>query len=123
VEPTADLGLSYRHLLAALVPVDLLDAVLQAPGGIGHDVSASGPHPSPFGGAWDYSPRFWVFGGEQVPEGLEPLAVSWRSGSHFVLLPDQGFLMTYGLVPRVVSTSKDYLVHWDDAEAPHADVV
>lgn len=38
----------YRQLFTALVPVEYVASVLEQPGGIGHDVSASGPHPGEF---------------------------------------------------------------------------
>lgn len=45
IEPTAVDYERYRHLFTALVPHRQLDAVLRPPGGIGHNVIASGPHP------------------------------------------------------------------------------
>lgn len=119
IEETTAAGERYRWLFTALVPLEKHRAVLESPGGIGYGVSTSGPHPLDSRGAWDYSPRFWIEAGEAVPNGLEPLVVSWRSGNHFVLWPDQGFLMTYGLIPRLA----DKVMHWDDVEAPRRDVV
>ncbi|MEO7666583.1 MAG: hypothetical protein ABIU97_06065 [Dehalococcoidia bacterium] len=109
---------SYRQLFTALVPPEALDELLETPGGIGNAVSSSGPHPANDAGSWDYEPRFWIFGSATAPE-LEPLVVEWRSGNSTVLVPDQGFLMTYGLVPRLA----DETVHWDDLGAPRHDVV
>jgi len=117
IEDTAAAHERYRQLFTALVPPEALDEVLAAPGGIGFEVSSSGPHPADDAGG-DYEPRFWIFGRGIVPR-LEPLVVYWRSGNHFVLWPDQGFLMTYGLIPRLT----DKIAHWDDLEAPRPDVV
>ena len=119
IEETTAAGERYRRLFTALVPLEKHRAVLESLGGIGYGVSTSGPHPLDSRGTWDYSPRFWIEAGEAVPNGLEPLVVSWRSGNHFVLWPDQGFLMTYGLIPRLA----DKVMHWDDVEAPRRDVV
>src|SRR2546427_1651059 len=78
VEETSDAHEYYRRLSTALVRAEKLEAVLDHPGGIGYEVSSSGPHPADSPGKWDYTPRFWVLG----PEGehFEPLAVAWRSG-------------------------------------------
>lgn len=119
IEETTAAGERYRQLFTALVPLEKHRAVLESPGGIGYGVSTSGPHPVDARGTWEYSPRFWIEAGEAVPDGLGPLVMSWRSGNHFVLWPDQGFLMTYGLIPRLV----DKVMHWDDVEAPRRDVV
>lgn len=114
---------SYRHLFTALVPVKHLRSVLDYPGGIGNRVSANGPHPDVYRGRWYYSPRFWVFTPEFLPDGLEPLVVSWNSGNNCVLLPDQGFLMTYGLAPRLADTDGVTCMYWDDPSLPLTDVV
>lgn len=110
---------SYRHMYTALVPPRIKKDILNNPGGIGHDVSITGPHPSPFRGKFDYVPKFWIWAAEIVSQGLEPLVVAWRTGDKIVLLPDQGFLMTYGLVPRIVGES----ISWDDIQRPYYDVV
>lgn len=124
IAPTTNVYEHSRQLFTALVPPEKLKAVLSQPGGIGYDVSASGPHPSNHRGNWEYTPRFWVWAGEVVPMGLEPLVVSWKMANHFVLWPDQGFLMTYGLVPRLVPTEGDIPeLHWDDLSAPRRDIV
>lgn len=118
IEETTAAHERYRQLFTALVPPEVLDELLAVAGGIGFEVSASGPHPASDAGSWDYEPRFWIFGCRTAPE-LEPLTVEWRSGNSTVLIPDQGFLMTYGLMPRLA----DDVVHWDDLEAPRRDVV
>ncbi len=108
---------SYRHLYSALGQPDVIDHLVAARGFNGHDVDANGPHPSAAIGG--YEPRFWVFtDGVHV---LEPLILSWEAGSHRVLVPDPGFLMTYGLLPRL--TGSDHTVHWDDPSEPEPDQV
>lgn len=50
-----------RTVSTALVPLDQLDEVLNAPGGIGWEVKSWGPHPSVDEGQI-YDTRFWVSG-------------------------------------------------------------
>jgi hypothetical protein len=121
VDDTPNAHEHYRHLFTAFVPPDQLQASLEHPGGIGWEVSTSGPHPAGSPGDWGYRPKFWVYG--TAEEGLEPLVVSWQTGDHLVMLPDQGFLMTYGLVPRVDSNELTQTVHWDDPATPKYDIV
>lgn len=120
IEATEAEHLTYRQLFTALAPTDELDRLLTHPGGLGCRVSASGPNPSYSVDRddWVYEPRFWITGTGPVPE-LEPLAVAWTAGRHTALGPDQGFLMTYGLIPRLAGK----VVHWDDVEEPRPDVV
>lgn len=116
---------SYRHLYSVLAPAEKLLRLLEHPGGIGHEISATGPHPyisSPREGDI-YTPRFWVDAADIAPEGLEPLIVSWSSANRTFIAPDQGFLMTYGLIPRIVSTETGPELHWDDPSVPRHDVV
>jgi hypothetical protein len=119
IEESAAAGERYRQYFTALVPLDLLDDVLDRPGGIGYRVSASGPHPSGTDNVAQYTPRFWVESGGLTENGFEPLVAAWWSGNHAILWPDQGFLMTYGLVPQL-SNDK---VHWHDLTAPQYDIV
>jgi len=114
---------SYRHLYTALIPLSLKEAIMKSPGGIGNEVTTTGPHPSPSRGSFEYKPKFSIWAGEMVPEGLEPLVVTWNTGNRTILLPDQGFLMTYGLVPRIVNSDQGDLIYWDDLQKPHYDVV
>ena len=115
---------SYRHLFTALAPSPLSDAILANPGGIGDRVNASGPHPAAHPSRetpW-YTPRFFIEAGGLHPAGLEPLAVAWSSANRTYVGPDQGFLMTYGLIPRVVSAAQGDEIHWDDPSVPKPDV-
>ncbi len=110
---------SAKKILTALAPKKLVKKILENPGGIGTEVSTTGPHPS----TENYIPKFSIWAGGISSEGLEPLVVSWRTGSKTVLLPDQGFLMTYGLVPRTIKSEDGDTIHWDDLERPFYDVV
>jgi len=114
---------SIINLFTALAPIELVNEIISHPGGIGAEVTATGPHPSSYNGSFDYVPKFSIWAGEIVAEGLEPIVVSWRSGSRTILLPDQGFLMTYGLVPRSQKSENGDLIHWDDLERPYHNVV
>lgn len=123
VETTHDENQRYRRLFTALVPTKHLASVLTHRGAIGHEVRSSGPHPVPFRGKWGYAPRFWIDASGTSAVRLEPLVTAWRSANQTVLLPDQGFLMTYGLVPRIVNAADVPEMHWDDPSFPQPDVV
>lgn len=116
---------SYRYLYTALAPPELSGALLSNPGGIGYEVRATGPHPAgptSMGGA-PYEPRFYIDALGLVPGDLEPLCVAWTSANRTYIAPDQGFLMTYGLIPRFVTIADVKEVHWDDPSVPRNDVV
>jgi hypothetical protein len=113
---------SFRELTTALVPPDMVPSVLESSGSIMHEVETSGPHPGPYNDRFQYQPTFWISGGlEGKQVKFEPLVVSWGSGENKVWLPDQGFLMTYGLIPSLLE--KEGLILWDDLEKPKHDVV
>jgi hypothetical protein len=117
---------SYRHIYTALVPLDLVEMLLSKYGAIGNQVEASGPHPSADmeDGPRQYKPRFWIFGGEIARDGFEPLVVAWRSSDKTILSIDQGFLMTYALMPRFTDIREGHIeVHWDDLAEPVYDVI
>jgi hypothetical protein len=114
---------SYRHLYTALAPPEALGQLLNHPGGIGHKVSTSGPHPARYQGSFSYEPRFAISANRAVSGDLEPLVVGWEAGGRTVLLPDQGFLMTYGLVPRSVQSKEGDVIHWDDPTTGQHDIV
>jgi hypothetical protein len=114
---------TYWQVFTALAPVRDLTAILEHRGGIGFRVESSGPHPAQTRGQWDYTPRFWVDAGSTAPERLEPLVLSWADANRSVLWPDQGFLMTYGLLPRLVREGAVERIHWDAPSIPRPDVV
>lgn len=108
-----------RRAFTALVPLDQIEQVKAAFAGLDHDVSTSGPHPycdedRPF------TPRFWVEAKGLPSDKYEPLVLTWSSHDKTVLLPDPGFLMTYGLAQRSVEGG---MVYWDDPQAPRHNVV
>jgi len=116
---------SYRHLYTALVPTGLVTSITATPVQIGSEVRATGPHPAARPSSEDpwYSPRFYIDAGGLIPRDFEPLCVAWSSANHTYLSPDQGFLMTYGLIPRTVTTELGQEIRWDDPSTPRYDVV
>ncbi len=83
-------------------------------------VNTSGPHPF-YEPDWEYVPNFWMFSeinGEEYK--IEPLIMSWESNQKTILLVDQGFLMTYGLIPRYVNENE---VRWDEPSLPDENVI
>lgn len=116
---------SYMKLHSVLAPPESTDELLTYKGGIGWDISSNGPHPtiSKLDEHSQFTPRFWVQAQGVISEDLEPLSISWTSSNHTYISPDQGFLMTYGLVPRFIKTSEDPEIRWDDPSVPRADVV
>ncbi len=108
-----------RSTFSVLVPVAQVDEVRKNLAKLDHQVSASGPHPSPIRSD-TYNPKFWI-GAHGLPsERYEPLVLSWASHDKTVLQPDPRFLMTYGLAPRNCGAG---LVCWDDPAAPVHDIV
>lgn len=68
----------------------------------------------------EYKPLFQIY--LSPSPGLkraEPLVASWDTGNDAMLLPDQGFLQAYQLVPRLT----DCVMFWDDTSKPKYDVV
>jgi hypothetical protein len=115
-EPDPEL-MGIRMLFTALVPKAEADAVLKTRGGIGHGVQTNGPRPS-IGPDSRYRPAFWIAG----PDGrkFDTLVSSWRIHNKTVVVPDNGLLMCYGLVPRYL---KDGSLAWDDLSAPVYEVL
>lgn len=106
------------QIYTALVPLERVEDVLKSQGGIGWEVKSWGP----FSVIQDndvYKTNFWIDG----PDGqkFEPLVVGWNNHNRTVMVPDNGFLITYGLSPRLVS-SNDKII-WDDLSKPMYDVV
>ena len=102
---------SYRHIYTALVPHDLTDKFCEYKGEIGHNIETSGPYPD---GSINYAPSFFIPGGELIPEGIEPLILGWSAITKSVLFPDPKFLMTYGLLPRIIISDDKKELQWDD---------
>jgi hypothetical protein len=111
--------IGHRDTISVLIPISELNEVRSNLAGLNNEVSASGPHPCPSHDR-DYEPKFWV-GARGLPRPrYEPLVLSWSSHDQTVLLPDPGFLMTYGLVPRAAGNGT---VYWDDMAGPFREVV
>lgn len=103
-----------RTVSTALVPLDQLDEVLNAPGGIGWEVKSWGPHPCVDEGQI-YDTRFWVNGRKGRDEKFQTIINAWKHHNQEVVLPDNVMLMAYGLIPRYIG---DGFVCWDDPQAP-----
>jgi hypothetical protein len=102
----------------ALVPLEGFEDIINVPGGIGEgQLGTSGPHPCVADGE-SYEPRFWIRGSDS-DQVFEPLIQSWQYHKKTVIVPENGFLMTYGLVPRFA----DSMIFWDDPSKPKYDVV
>jgi hypothetical protein len=69
---------------------------------------------------WAYEPRIWVVARNLPQERYEPLILSWDGNNHTVYVPDPGFLMTYGLIPRPLADGDQV---WDDLRLPMRGVV
>src|SRR5262249_32278465 len=108
-----------RITTSALVPISDLDTVHQNLAALDPAVRTSGPWPVPQEDQ-AYEPRFWIKAFGLAGGRYEPLVLSWCWRAHYVLAPEPGFLMTYGLVPRSVGNGA---VHWDDPAGPVHDVV
>jgi hypothetical protein len=108
-----------RLFATALVPLDLVDEVIRNPGGIGWEVESWGPLPFVDPGV-SYDSAFWI-NGRQGGERFETLTPSWSRHNRRVFTIDSGFLMCYGLVPRLVESTAEII--WDDPSRPRHDVV
>ena len=108
-----------REIFTALVPLDRVQAVLNNPGGIGHQVESAGPRPSVKKGN-SFKSDFWVRGIDSE-ERFEPLVVSWEYHNKTVMMPDNGLLMCYGLCPRILKDPERII--WDNLALPEYGVI
>lgn len=109
-----------RNTFTGLVDEEHLEKILNYRGEIWGDIRAS--EPFSFKGVY-YKPTFKINVGDIVPEGIEPLVVGWSLGVKEILVPDNGFLMTYKLVPRLVRSDSDEILYWDDLGLPKYEIV
>src|SRR6266851_3657220 len=110
---------SRRLTISTLVPMRGLSAVRRNLAALDHSLRTSGPRPFPQKDR-AYKPRFWIDGYGSLRARYEPLVLSWQSHDRTVFAADPGFLMTYGLVPRV---GDDGVTYWDDPTGPITSVV
>src|SRR5207253_7758784 len=108
-----------RMFFIALVPKGEINEVVAARGGIGTEIRCWGPRPDvdPEGG---YDGSFWIDGPAGASKKYETIVNSWLRHNKVVLLPDNGLLMCYGLVPRLLSEKG---ISWDDPGKPAYDVI
>lgn len=111
------IGMKQVH--SVLIPLDEVDTILNYNGiGIGWSIGSWGPKPCVDEGEV-YDSSFWIYDIDRK-EKYEPLINTWKNHNRTVLLPDNGLLMTYGLVPRNKENSS---ISWDDPSKPLYDVV
>ena len=109
----------YRKVSVALVPLTAVQELLESTASTGHEVESHGPLPIVDDDDPPHRNGFWITGiGRE--DRFEPIVNSWRGGDIDVLLPDNGLLMVFGLVPRNIGASG---VSWDDPHGPVYDVV
>jgi hypothetical protein len=105
-----------EHILTpALISQD--DLAKLNPSEIGYMVTGTGPHPSYR--IDEYRPLFWIHSPEEIY--LEPLILQWESANKTILWPAQGFLMTYGLFPRLIELNQEII--WDEPSEPLPEVI
>ena len=109
---------NYDKIITALVPLEILP--LLKGDSINFNIDTSGPHSMPPDEKHEFIPRFWIWTSLNDTE-LEPLVISWESSNYSTFWPDQGFLMSYGLIPRFIPKSQK--VHWDEPQVPKHDVI
>jgi len=112
-------AVGYRKVSVALVPLAAVEKLLQSTTSTGHEVESHGPLPVVDDDGPPHRNGFWIAG---IGRGdrFEPVVNSWRGGDIDVLLPDNGLLMVFGLVPRNIGGSG---ACWDDPHGPVYDVV
>ncbi len=108
-----------RLVRTALIPLEVVDEVLSAPGSIGHEVRSWGPRPC-VDDDQVYETSFWIDGRKDKSERFQTIINSWNHHDREVILPDNVLLMTYGLTPRYLN---DGTVCWDDPRGPIYDVL
>jgi len=108
-----------KQVHSVLIPLDELDTILSHKGCcIGWSVNSWGPKPCVDEGEV-FNSSFWVDSIDK-DNNYEPLIHTWTNNNKTVLLPDNGLLMCYGLVPRNKGKSS---ISWDDPSKPLYDVV
>jgi hypothetical protein len=108
-----------RRLFTAFIPNDKVNAILTASGGIQTEVRCWGPAPC-VGLEGGYRGTFWIEGVGNPADRYETPLCTWSRHNRVVLLPDNGLLMCYGLIPRAL---KNGTISWDDLSKPVYDVV
>lgn len=82
--------------------------------------TSSGPHPFLPDSGSEYTPLFWIHSQDKNLD-IEPLIISYESNNKSVIWPDQGFLMTYGLIPRFQKEGNEII--WDEPELPELEII
>lgn len=108
------------YTISALATPEEANSILTHKGCPSCGIQASGPYPWPEPG---YVPRFWIYASNIIPDGIEPLVVSWDAVDKVIFLPDQGLLMTYGLTPRIVRSENGDMMIWDELRHPRCNII
>jgi len=100
---------------SALIPVKLFAKIKASH--VNPVVNTTGVHNDE---NFEYRPAFWLY--LSPSSGLskvEPLAVAWTQNKRTILIPDQGFLSTFELMPRYTVD----LNYWDDLSKPQYEII
>jgi len=109
----------YRTVSVALVPPAAVEELMLSTASTGYQVESHGPLPIIDDDDPPHRNGFWISGVGRE-DRFEPVVNCWRGSDIDVLLPDNGLLMVFGLVPRNIGESG---VNWDDPHGPVYDVV
>jgi hypothetical protein len=108
-----------KRVAVALVPLELVEQVLQSTAATGHEVDSQGPLPIVGDEGPPHSSGFWIEGFDRDMR-FEPLVNAWSGSDIDVVVPDNNLLMVFALVPRQTGASS---ISWDDPCGPVYDVV
>ncbi|MFA7419093.1 MAG: hypothetical protein WCZ90_05335 [Melioribacteraceae bacterium] len=109
---------SKKYYFTALIDPSKID--LLKPNKIGCMPVSSGPHPFLPEVGNEYIPSFWIHSQDKNLE-LEPLIIYYESNNKSLIWPDQGFLMTYGLIPRFLKDGDEII--WDEPALPELEII
>ena len=112
-------NVGYRKVSVALVPLNLVDEVLQSTAATAHEVESQGPLPIVDDGGLPHRSGFWIEGFDRDTR-FEPLVNAWSGSDIEVVVPDNSLLMVFALVPRQTGPSS---ISWDDPRGLVYDVV
>lgn len=109
----------YRKVSVAVVPLKLVEKVLQSTAATAHEVESQGSLPIVNDGEPPHRSGFWIEGFDRETR-FEPLVNAWSGSDIEVVVPDNSLLMVFALVPRHTGPSS---MSWDDTRGPVYDVV
>lgn len=107
-----------KYHFTALIDTSKIESL--TPDKIGIIPTSSGPHPFLPDKGSEYTPLFWIHSQAENLE-IEPLIICYESNNKTVIWPDQGFLMTYGLIPRFQKEGSEII--WDEPKLPEPEII